>query len=73
MSAEIINFPRPFQPPREQSCDELIDEIVRIISKCDKRKRGKRKRGKEAIRASVLGVVADIQASIRASRERGEG
>jgi hypothetical protein len=68
MSAEIINFPRPFQPSRERSCAESIDEIVRIISKCDKRKRGEK-----AIRESALNLVADIQAAVRASRERGEG
>jgi hypothetical protein len=49
MSAEIITFPRPFRPSREQRREAAIDEMVRIIIKCDKRKIGEK-----AIRASVL-------------------
>ncbi len=65
MSAEIITFPRPFQPSREQRREAIIDEMVRILSKCDKRKRGK-----EALRASL---VAKLEETAVALYGRGEG
>jgi hypothetical protein len=68
MSAAIITFPRPFRPSREQRREAAIDGLVRVLIKYDKRKEGEK-----AIRASVLAYVADMEATVRASRERGEG
>jgi hypothetical protein len=65
MSAQIITFPRPFRTSREQRREALIDGIVRILSKHDKK-------GEKAIRASVLAYVAKMEAA-RTIRERGEG
>jgi hypothetical protein len=66
MSAEIITFPRPFRPSREQRCEAAIAELVKIMSKHDKR-------GGAAIRKDVLAMAAEGMALIRAHRERGEG
>jgi hypothetical protein len=66
LSAEIINFPRPFQPSREQRREAAIAEMIKIKSKYDKR-------GYAAVRKDVLAMAAEAMASIRASRERGEG
>jgi hypothetical protein len=66
MSAEIITFPRPFRPSREQRREAFIDEMVRIMFKDDKR-------DPKVIREDAAALVADAMATVRARHERGEG
>jgi hypothetical protein len=66
MSAEIITFPRPFRPSREQRREAAIAEMIKVMSKYDKR-------GYAAVRKYVLAMAAEGMAIVRASRERGEG